>query len=243
MNGADLIASSLRLIGVLASGETPSGNEIADALVILQQMMDSWQSERLNIFTLNINEFPMVPGQQVYTLGTGGNFNMTRPASIERMSVVWLANPAQPLELPLEMVTDGGWQAIPIKLISSTLPIKCYDDGAFPLRNLNFWPIPTIVDNVRIYSWAPLTTFDLTTDITFPPGYLKAIRYALAVDLAPEFGRPVPPEVAAQALLSIAKLKTMNAPLIEAFCDEALVNPRSLKYNWISDTPAGRRNF
>ena len=232
----------MRLIGVLASGETPSGAETADGLIILQQMMDSWQAERLNIFTINITEFPLVPGTQTYTLGTGGTLNMVRPAKIERMSVVWLANPAQPLELPLDMVTDGGWQAIPIKLISSTLPTIVYDDGAFPFRNLNFWPIPTIVDNIRIYSWSPLTTFDLTTDITFPPGYLKAIRYCLAVDLAPEFGRAVPQEVVAQAVLEKAKLKAMNAPLIESFCDEAIVNPRSLRYNWISDTPAGRRS-
>ena len=243
MNGVDLIASSLRLIGVLASGETPSGQEQLDGLLILQQMMDSWQAERLNIYTININEFPLVPGTQTYTLGTGGTLNMARPAKIERMSVVWLANPAQPLELPLDMVTDGGWQAVPIKLISSTLPTIVYDDGAFPFRNLSFWPIPTIVDNVRIYSWSPLTTFDLVTDITFPPGYLKAIRYALAVDLAPEFGSAVPQEVAAQAILEKAKLKSMNAPLIESFCDPAIVNPRSLKYNWISDSPAGRRTY
>lgn len=122
MNGGDLIASSLRLIGVLASGETPSGPESADALLILQQMLDSWQSERLNVFTISIDEFAMVPGQQTYTYGAGGNFNKPRPARIERMSVVWLANPAQPLELPLSIVDEGGWQAIPIKLINSTLP-------------------------------------------------------------------------------------------------------------------------
>jgi hypothetical protein len=199
-------------------------------------MLDSWNAERLNIFTLNINEFPLTPGQQTYTLGTGGNFNIPRPARIERMSIVSLLNPAQPLELPLEMLTDAGWQAIPVKLISSSLPTVVYDDGAFPLRNLNFWCIPTIAVNTRIYNWAALTSFDLTTDITFPPGYLKAIRYALAVDLAPEFGRPIPPEVAAQSILSKAVIKNMNAPLIESRIDAVLSGDRKNIYNWISDT-------
>lgn len=237
MTGGDLIASSLRLIGVLASGETPSGPESADALLILQQMIDEWQTERLNIFTINILEFPLVQGQQTYTLGVGGNFNTTRPAFIQRMSVVWLANPAQPLELPLEMLTDASWQAVPVKIINSTLPVYVYDDGAYPLRNLNFWPIPTVVDNVRIYGWQPLLTFpDLTTDIQFPPGYAKAIRYNLAVDLAPEFGRQVPPEVSVMAGLSKAHIKIINSPITESSMPSELIGPRGQVYNWISDT-------
>jgi hypothetical protein len=237
MTGGDLLASAARLIGVLASGETLSGNESADGLLIAQQMMDSWQAERLNIFSITISEFPLTPGQQTYTLGTGGNFNIPRPAKIERMSIVSLLNPAQPLELPLEMLTEAGWQAIPVKLISSSLPTVVYDDGAFPLRNLNFWCIPTIAVNTRIYLWNALNTFpDLSTDVTFPPGYLKAIRYNLAVDLAPEFGRPIPPEVAAQAILSKNVLKNMNTPLIEARLDPVLSGDRKQTYNWISDT-------
>lgn len=222
---------------MLASGEVPSGAEQADALVILQQMIDSWNAERLNIFTLTISEFPLVPGQQTYTLGTGGNFNIPRPPKIERISIVSLLNPAQPLELPLEMLTDRGWQAVPVKLIGSTLPTMVYDDGAFPLRNLNFWPYPTIVDNVRIYGWTPVVSYsDLTTDLLFPPGYLKAMRYALAVDLAPEFGSSVPPEVAVQAQMSIAKIKVMNAPTTESSIDATLVGRKGRVYNWISDT-------
>jgi len=230
----------LRLIGVLASGETPSGPENADALVILNQMVDSWNAERLNIFTLTITELPLIPGTQNYTLGAGGTLNLARPARIERMSIVSLLNPAQPLELPLEMVTDAGWQAIPVKIISSTLPTVVYDDGAFPFRNLSFWPIPTIAVNIRIYGWQSLAAFDLFTDVTLPPVYLKAMRYALAVDLAPEFGRAVPPEVAMQAQMSIAKLKVMNAPTVEMTVDPALTGSKRMAYNWRSDTPAGR---
>ena len=237
MTGNDLIASSLRLIGVLASGETPSGAEASDALVILNQLLDSWQTERLNIFTITISEFPLVAGTQTYTLGPGGTFNTTRPAKIERMSIVSLLNQAQPLELPLEMLTDASWQAVPVKIISSTLPVYVYDDGAYPLRNLNFWPIPSIIDNVRIYGWTALNSFpDLSTDVTFPPGYFKALRYSLAVDLAPEFGRAVPPEVAQQALFSINKLKALNAPIIESTMPSELIGPRGQIYNWISDT-------
>lgn len=241
MKGLDLISSALRLIGVLASGEQPSGAESDDALLIAQQMVDSWQAERLNIFTVTISEFSLVPGQQTYTYGTGGNFNAARPAKIEQASIVSLLNPAQPLELPLQMVNEDGWQAIPVKVITSTLPTVLYDDGGYPLRSLNFWCIPSIVSKVRIYGWQALNTFpDLTTDVTFPPSYVKALRYNLAVDLAPEFGKELPPAVAAQAISSKAVLKNMNAPLVESRCDPAVSGSRKQIYNWITDQPAGR---
>lgn len=244
MTGNDLIASALRLIGVLASGESPSAAEANDCLTILNQLLDLWNAERQLIFTIQMNEFPAVLGQQTYTLGTGGNFNMTRPARIERYSVVNLNNPAQPLELPLDILTHELWANIPVKIINSSLATKVYDDGAFPLRNINYWPIPTTNPvNFRFYSWVALNAFpDLVTDETFPPGYLKALRYNLAVDLAPEFGVGVPPEVAAVAASSKGALKSINTPLLDMKCDPSLVGTGGSKkvYNWLTDGPSTR---
>lgn len=240
MNGGDLIASSLRLINVLASGETPSGAESTDALMILNQMLDTWNADRLMIYTIKIDEFPLTVGKQTYTMGASGDFNTSRPARIERMGIVSLNNPVQPLELPLEMLTDTGWAAIPVKIIQSSLPQKVYDDGAFPLRNLNFWCIPSVAVNVRIYSWSALSQFaDLITDYTFPPGYLRALRYNLAMDLAPEFGVTAPASVAETARQAKAAIESINAPLIESHCETALVGSGGKRiYNWLTDQPS-----
>jgi hypothetical protein len=51
-------------------------------------------------------------------------------------------------------------------------------------------------------------TYDSTAD--FPPGYLKAIRYNLAVDLAPEYGRSPDPSVMQIAGASLAALRALN---------------------------------
>jgi hypothetical protein len=247
VKGNDLIASSLRLIGVLASGETPSGAITTDAQIVLQQMIDSWQADRLMIFTMVIAEFALVPSQQTYTYGVGGNFNAARPARIERASIVSLTNPAQPLELPIPLYTDKDWQEnIPVKLINTTLPQAVYDDGAFPLRNLSYWPIPTVVVNTRLYSWNPLTTFsDLTTDNLFPPGYVEALRYNLAVRLIAEMPGNFNPIMVSTTLQlaneSLARIKSMNLPVVEASCDDALVG-RGGRYNYFSDMPVGGRN-
>lgn len=236
----------MRLIGALASGEVPSAAEANDALMVLNQMTDGFNADRLLCFTLTISEFPLVVNQQTYTLGTGGDFNITRPARIERTSIISLTNPAQPLELPIDYYTDLDWQDQPVKLINSSLPQAVYDDQAFPLRNLSFWPIPTQNVNTRLYCWTPLTAFDLnTTDVFFPPGYLEAYRYNLAVRLMAEmpgdynqvtFG--IVTELATQTL---GRVKSINVPLIQSFCDPALSGQDGY-YNYFSDLPAGGRN-
>src|SRR5262245_39397408 len=144
MTGQDLIASSLRLIGALASGETPPAGEAADAVVILNQMLDAWSANELMVFTLSRQVFTLQAGKQTYTMGPGGDFNAPRPARIQYWSIISNQSPAQPLELAAnsEFLTDPEWQAVRVKNITSPLPRKLYDDGGFPLRSLSFWPVP-----------------------------------------------------------------------------------------------------
>ena len=242
MKGLDLITGAMRLIGVLAAEESPTSSEVADGLLALNDMIEAWSAERMMIFTITILDFPLTPGKQNYTYGLGGDFNAPRPVNIDHMGIITFNNPAQPLELPLDMLSDQGWQDIPVKGISSTFPQKCYDDGAFPLRNLGFWCIPSAPCSVRVYSWTALTQFtDLTTDITFPAGYAKALRYNLALELAPEYNKEPSSLVLAQAIDSKARIKSINAPVMEMKCDPAVVGDGGKPiYNWLTDGPASR---
>ena len=244
MTALELIKSALRLDGILASGETPTDSEAQDALVVLNDMLDSWNAERLTIFTIQRQVFTIIAGQQAYTVGTGGNFNTPRPPKIESYSWINLQNPVQPMELPLESLNEAGWQAIPVKNITSSIALSVWDDLGFPLRTLNYWPVPTIGAQTALYTWTALTEFaDLTIDNTYPPGYAKAIRYNLAADLAPEYGRPIDPAVATQAIIAKAVVKSLNIPSYLMHCDQAIVNPQGGYYNWRSDMPAGRTQY
>lgn len=242
MTGNQLIQSALRLIGGVGTGEVPNAAESADAFEALNQMIDAWNAEKLMIFTITIGEFALTPGQQTYTLGPGGNFNVTRPARIDSVSIVNLSNPVQPLELPIDYLTDAQWQAIPVKIISGSLPTVVYDDQAYPLRNLNFWTIPSVPVKTRLYGWTALTAFpDLVTDIEFPPGYAQALRYNLAMLLGPEWFKDFNPNpsVAQIAVESKARIKSINIVPYYSVCDPALVDPEGGYYNYLSDTPAG----
>lgn len=218
----DIITSALRLTGVLSSDEQPNVNDANQGLSVLNDMIDGWNTERNVIFTTRVDDFPFVLGQQSYTLGIGGNFNAPRPAQIDSMSTIQLTDPGNPVEIPIVMYTVEQWQnQVPVKIVKGSIPLICYDDGGFPFRTLNFWPIPIEQPNaVRIYSWQALSQpSTLITAIAFPPGYAEAFRYNLAVRLGAEFNAPASSTVAALAIQSLARVKSINAPSLNLRSD------------------------
>lgn len=214
----DIITSALKLVAVLADGEVPDLTTQNQGLSVLNDMTDAWNADRLAIYTTRSDDYPYVLGKQSYTLGTGGDLNATRPARIDGMSTILLQNPANPIEVPISLFTVDEWQTkVPVKQVNGSFPLICYDSGDFPLRTLNFWPIPTQPANsVRIYSWQALPAQTLQSLVSFPPGYAEAIRYNLAVRLAAEFGvdpsKYAAATVAQLAAKSFGTIKTMNAP-------------------------------
>jgi hypothetical protein len=234
MNAFELISSALRLIGVYSSDEQPNDNDANQSLAVLNDMIDAWNAERNAIFTTRSDDFPFVLGKQAYTLGAGGDFDIPRPARIDSMSAILLSNPANPVEVPMTMYSVEDWQTqVPVKVVPGTFPLICYDDGGFPLRTLNFWPIPSQVPNsARIYSWQALGAQTLLSQVTFPPGYGEALRYNLAVRLGAEFAAPASSVVVGLAALGLSRIKTMNQPALELQSD---LVPSSPDYNYKAD--------
>ena len=234
MTAYDLINSALRLDGVIAGEEVANFNDANLGLMVLNDMIDAWNAERQAIYTTRIDDFPFVGGQQVYTIGTGGDFDIPRPARIDSMSAILLNTPSNPVEVPISIYSIDDWQTqVPVKVVAGSFPQICYDDGAFPLRSLNFWPIPQGQPcSARIYSWQGLGAQTLTSQIAFPPGYSEAMRYNLAVRLGAEFAAPASAVVAQLAILGLARIKSMNAPDLGLRSD-LVGNP--VGYNWSAD--------
>jgi hypothetical protein len=245
--GTSIISSSLRLVGSLASGEVPTASELNDAGMILTEMIDAWQIERLMVpFVARITNdsnnvpFTLVANKQSYQLGANApDFNYPRPARLERVSVMYSAAQATPSEFPLEMLDDVAWQGVVNKTTVSLLPQVCFNDLAFPIMTLWFWPPPTQANPIVLYAWQPIQNFaDLITQYSFPPAYQEAIRYNLAVRLAAEFpGDPQKmPLVMKIANESLARIRSFNLPMKEVSCDEGILGDH-LRGNIYSGTP------
>lgn len=225
MTGRELITGALRLIGAIASGETASADEATDALSALNGMLDSWSLEKLILYARTEEVFTLVGAQQTYTIGSTGDFNTTRPLSIEEARIR-VSN----VDYPVEIIGLEKWSAIANKTLTSTYPIMLYPEFTNPLATLKFWPIPDAANSVVLWSWKTLTQIaTLNTTIALPPGYERALRYNLAIELAPEYGKSVSAEVASSALESKSNIKRINFKPAMLFVDSALLGGRNGK--------------
>ena len=86
----DLINGALRNINVLAAAETPSASDSADALQVLNDLLESWSIEHLTVYSVVENILQFTPGQYQYTIGNpvGGTFLGTLAAGSTTISGV-----------------------------------------------------------------------------------------------------------------------------------------------------------
>lgn len=193
----DLVKGSLRLIGAVATGETPSAEEQADALAVLSDMLDSWSAEGLVVYAQVREEFTLTPDKAAYTWGAAGDFNSTRPV---RVAVVNALDTNSSFELPVQNVSPTEWAAISDKTTTGSVTSRCYLEGTYPLETVNVYPVPSVDSKLVIYSWKPLASFaNSNATVDLPPGYAKALRYCLALELAPEYGKQPDPAIVIQA--------------------------------------------
>jgi hypothetical protein len=207
----DQINGALRLLGVLAEGETPSAATSQDALAAMQQMIDSWNTERLSVFSTQDQVFSWPPGVYERTLGPTGNFVGNRPILVEDST--YFKDPASGISYGLKMINQQQYNGIAVKTVTSTYPQVMWVNMTYPDITMTVYPVPTKVLEFHIVSVQELTSpVSLSTNLAFPPGYLRAFKYNLACEFAPEFGVEPSPTVSRVAMTSKRNLKRINNP-------------------------------
>lgn len=224
MTIGDLLKSSLRLIGVIASGETPSADEMSDALTALNAMLGGWSAKRLVIYSTTLESFILTPSTALYTMGSGGTFNTTRPKKILSAYVV-----SNGLDLPINVYMERDrYSAITNKTLSGT-PTELFYDPKYTLGYVYLYPTPDKALTLYIESTKALLSLSgLTNSIILPDEYIRALKYNLAIEIAPEYGAAIPIEVGLIAAESLADVKRINAPEVTMKLESTLRNRRSI---------------
>jgi len=205
------INGALRLIGMLAEGETPSAATSQDALLALNQMIDSWSTERLSVFSTQDQVFLWPPGAIHRTLGPSGDFVGNRPILLDDST--YFKDPSNGISFGIKIINQQQYDGIAVKTVTSTYPQVMWINMDYPNIDMYVYPVPT---KVLEWHFISVTELDqpasLSTVIAFPPGYLRAFRYNLACEIAAEFGVEAPPSVARIAMASKRTLKRINNP-------------------------------
>lgn len=217
----DQINAALRLLGILAEGESPSPQTSQDALSALNQMIDSWNTERLMIFSTQDQVFTWPASTLTRTLGPTGDFVGNRPVTLDEST--YFRDAGTNVSYGIKFINQLQYDGIAVKTVTSTYPQVMWINMDFPNISMTLYPKPT-----RDLEWHFISVTELTqpatlaTVLSFPPGYLRAFKYNLACEIAPEFGIEPSPTVSRIAMISKRNLKRINNP------DDIMAMPYSL---------------
>jgi len=207
----DQINRALRLLGVLAEGESPSAETSQDALMAMQQMIDSWDTERLSVFCTQDQVFTWPAGIVSRTLGPTGNFVGLRPVLLDDST--YYRDPGTGVSFGVKFINQQQYNGIAVKTVTSTYPQVIFVNNTFPDIDMYVYPRPTRDLEWHFVSVQKLDNpAGLATILYFPPGYLRAFTYNLAMEIAPEFGIEPSPQVQRIAMTSKRNLKRINNP-------------------------------
>lgn len=219
----DQINRALRLLGILAEGETPSASMSQDALMAMNQMIDSWNTERLSVFSTQDQVFTWPASLLSRTLGPTGDFVGNRPVLVDDATYFKAPNG---VSYGIKMINQQQYNGIAVKTVTSTYPQVMWVNMTFPNIEMTVYPRPTQDLEWHIVSVEELDRpATLSTVMYYPPGYLRAFTYNLAMEFAPEFGVEPSPQVQRIAMTSKRDLKRINNP------DDVMALPYALVAN------------
>lgn len=202
--------AAAQYLGVLDSGEALSTPQLTDALAYTTSMVDNWSVDDPMLLSGSIVAQSFVASQQKYTIGTGQNFNMTRPVEIVSAALILPNGPG----MPIDVLTAKSWTQIPDRQSTSWSVRNLFYDRGFPTGNVYFSPVP-LGGSVELTVFSALPPFaDATTPLTMPgPGYSDLYIFGTALRMAAQMSVPIPESVQASWLSSAERVRMQNAKL------------------------------
>lgn len=187
--GNSLVTDAISRTANNPSGVAPTTQELADGVTELNRMLGTWNAEMGVIYAETLDSLTWAAGNASRTIGTGGNFSVTRPLIIQ--GAQWRDSGS--VDHPIDVVTHREYQEIMTKVITTSWPdtLAYNPDFSSGLGNLFIWPVPTVDFTFRLNSLKPLADLTGAGTVSLPPGYEDAIVMNLAVRMGDIYGSAV----------------------------------------------------
>ena len=187
----NLVEGAGKLIGVVRKSEAMSADEASDGLTALNDMMASWSNNSLIVYNRVSESFSLVSGTATYLIGAGQTWNTVKPIKIIEAYIR-----ESTTDYSLRIISDDEYHGISDKSTTSSIPEYLMYNNAHPYGTVTLYETPGAANTIRLLSEKVLTAFAaLSTSVDLPAGWNKALKYNLAIALAPEYGVQVDPLV------------------------------------------------
>jgi hypothetical protein len=210
----NIIQLALKVSGVLSIGQAVSAEDENDCFNLMNMMLGQWNRKRWLVPYLMDIAY-QADGSQSYTVGVGGQFNLTqRIDQIEYAYVRQLLptnNLTGQVDYPLDVIESyEDYASLSLKSLVS-FPSGIFFDSAYPLGNLFVYPIPNDNFEIHIIVKSDLVAFaNLTDPIILPLEYQEPLVFNLAARLRPLYQLPPDPTITGLATAGLHTIRSAN---------------------------------
>ena len=164
--GNGIVATALTDLGVVPVGESVPTEMTTMGLAKLNALLAFLAAEGQHVYVLTEGTFALTPAQAVYTIGSGGNFNVARPVEIVSADLT-ASGVTRPLDVSLSMFRYDAYATKP-----AGTPTELYWDPTMTTAKLTLYPTPNAADSLHLRSITALATItDGTVTLVLPPEY------------------------------------------------------------------------
>jgi hypothetical protein len=174
---SEIIETAMREIGVLSSGEQPTGEETTDAIRSLNWMLKSMPAKGLNLFRETEGSVTFDAGVATVTLD---------PDCLDVVEARFVQSSTY--ERPLARWENGQYRQIPNKG-QRGYPTAFYLNKQVAGVTMTLWPVPnTDATVLYTYSRVPQDVTDGSETIDLPQQWIETVYLMLAARLVQTFG-------------------------------------------------------
>lgn len=207
MTALQLLKASYRL---LVGEDDPSTEVLDNGLLALNAILSEWGTTPWGTYTTQQETHTLTAGTASYTIGSGGTINTTRPTEILGAFVR-----SGTTDYPLRILSVGDYRKFPEKTTQGT-PSGIYYATAYPLATIYLYPVPSATMTLYFDSRKALSAYASTAvSLALPPEYETALKYATAIDWAPELSVTVSQEVVARANETKKNLRRLRSQPVQ----------------------------
>lgn len=224
IRGALGVTNSVGVDQVLTADETALGVEV------FNDILEQWSTDSLSLWGQADQTYTTIPGQRTYAIGPTGDWVGDRPVRIDEdaYTVLPVGNPT-PTSFICRSFTQQEYNDIAVKDQQNEYAMRYLFINDFPNALLTLWPVPSVAASFTFTADRILAQItNAGTIVSFPPGYAKAFKMVLAVELAPYFGKQASDDVKGIAREAYADIKRANKKEKILQFDSTLQQPR----NW-----------
>ena len=212
-----MITRALVDLRVLGVGRSVTKAHTDVALPYLQEIVDSWKTNRWATYRVDRNRFMLASGTSEYTLGPGGTLHVKGTGASLTYKPHWLTSAktnqaGDDYEYPVSIWRRTAWLNQRQKGLDDERVRAIYMEPGIEHNTVHLWPVPeSPTYDLILATPATFEAFaDLDTKYPLQEGYHYALRTKLRNMIGTPFGKPPSPDMILEANSAFAMIADQN---------------------------------